>query len=385
MKTSYANIPYGKIIHIGLFYLFYFSTVGVYIVFMPKLLKSYGLDATDVGIIYASGPFMRFLLPFAFRHFLHLSHNVYKIALVVGFLSAMLMLLVLDSFWAFLFANLIFGASAGVILPFVDTIALQNISKEHYGKARLWGSMGFIATALALGSLLHNPYGGIVALGIDTLLTLVFGFGIIKYDSNIQKEDSPKKLNQNFSLVKYWAFWVSTFLLQVSFGGFYNFFTIYEADHSIPIQTIGYLWSFGVICEIIIFYFQAPLLKKDPLSLLKLTTASAVIRWGLLYLYPGSIIMTYISQSLHAFSFALYYTTVISYTYQLYSQKKLAQQFLLGLSFGLGGSVGAALAGWIYDIDSSMLFGFEAIVAALSLGFIYLHQIRKEYIYAKEV
>jgi PPP family 3-phenylpropionic acid transporter len=94
--------------------------------------------------------------------------------------------------------------------------------------------------------------------------------------------------------------------------------------------------------------------------------------------------MAYASQSLHAFSFALYYTAVISYVYNLYTQKKLAQQFLLGLTFGLGGSVGAVVAGRIYVYDSSLLFGFEAMMALLSLGVLHIHQRRKIHILSKE-
>ena len=363
------------------FYFFYFALVGIYIIFLPKLLISSGFSATEVGIIYASGPFMRFLLPFLFRHLIHLTHRVYRISLFVGLFSTLLFLITVDTFWAYLCANLLFGASAGAILPFVETIALQVISKERYGRVRLWGSIGFITVALSLSGLLTTPREGILYLSAMALATLLSGFFIARYD---QEETAPnqsiKETNQSFSLAQYWAFWLSAFLLQVSFGGFYNFFTIYETAHGLSMQTAGYLWSFGVLCEVVLFYFQGPLLRRDLLALLKFAVATAVLRWGLLYLYPSSLPMAYLSQSLHAFSFALYYTAAISYVYSLYTQKKLAQQFLLGLTFGLGGSVGALIAGKIYDKHSALLFGFEAGMALLSLFALILHQKRKEYI-----
>ncbi len=362
------------------FYFFYFALVGIYIIFLPKLLLGSGFTATEVGIIYASGPFMRFLLPFLFRHVIHLTHRVYRISLCIGFFSSLLFFLTVDTFWGYLFANLLFGASAGAILPFVETIALQVISKERYGRVRLWGSIGFIAVALSLGSLIRTPREGIVYLSTAALATLLSGFFIVHYDKEARSGQSIKETNQGFSLTRYWAFWFSAFLLQVSFGGFYNFFTIYETAHGLSLQTVGYLWSFGVLCEIVLFYYQGPLLQKNLLNLLKFSISAAVVRWGLLCLFPGSLPAAYLSQSLHAFSFALYYTAVISYVYDLYVQKKLAQQFLLGLTFGLGGSVGAVIAGKIYDQHSEFLFGFEAGMALLSLLALLLHQKRKEYI-----
>jgi PPP family 3-phenylpropionic acid transporter len=266
----------------------------------------------------------------------------------------------------------------GVALPFVEIIALRVISKERYGKVRLWGSVGFTLIALWLGKTLTTPKEGLLYLSAMALATMVFGYLVIRYDTEIKSTKGIKEQNSDFSLMRYWAFWLSAFLLQVSFGGFYNFFTIYETAHGISLETTSYLWSFGVLCEIVLFYYQGPLLKRNLLTLLKLTIASTIIRWALLYLYPDSMTIAYLSQSLHAFSFALYYTVVISYVYSLYTQKRLAQQFLLGLSFGLGGSVGALLAGWIYDMSSDMLFGIESIVALGSLVALYIHANRRK-------
>ncbi len=63
------------------------------------------------------------------------------------------------------------------------------------------------------------------------------------------------------------------------------------------------------------------------------------------------------------FNFALYHTAVITYIFTLYRQKRLAQQFVLGIGFGLGGAVGAVIAGRVYG---EYMFLIEAIIALLS-------------------
>jgi PPP family 3-phenylpropionic acid transporter len=139
------------------------------------------------------------------------------------------------------------------------------------------------------------------------------------------------------------------------------------------------MWSFGVICEIVMLYFQGPLLQRNLLNILQFATLITVLRWLILYLFPDSVVLTFASQSLHAFSFALYHTAAITYVFSLYTQKKLAQQFFLGIAFGLGGSVGAILAGQIYG---EYPFLVEAIVAFMAFLVLWIHQKRKKGILA---
>jgi len=354
------------------YYFFYFALVGVYIIFMPKVLLELGYSTVEVGIIYAAAPFMRFLLPFIFRYFLTLTFKVYLFALVMTFIGTLLFLGTVDEFWFYFTANLLFGTSMGVSLPYVETIALASLSKNHYGKVRLWGSLGFMGIALLLGKILEDPYDALYYLCATAFLTLIFGAILVKYD--IAEHKGPQD-NHSFSLSRYWAFWLSIFLMQVGFGGFYNFFTIYQTDHGVSLEMTSWMWSFGVICEVIMLYFQGPLLQRNLLTILKFATLVTAARWMILYLYPDSTTVAFATQSLHAISFALYHTAAITYVFSLYTQKKLAQQFFLGIAFGLGGSVGAILSGQIYG---EKIFLIEAIITLMAFIVLQIHHNRKQ-------
>ena len=358
------------------YYFFYFALVGVYVIFLPKVLLELGYNAADVGIIYAAAPFMRFLLPFLFRHFLSLTFKVYLFALMMTFIGTLLFLGTVDDFWSYFITNLLFGASMGVSLPYVETIALASLSKSHYGKVRLWGSLGFMGIALLLGKVLTEPYEALYYLCASAFLTLIFGGILVRHDT----VDHPGMHdNSSFSLGKYWAFWLSVFLMQVGFGGFYNFFTIYQTDHGVSLEVTSWMWSFGVICEILMLYFQGPLLQRNLLNILKFATLVTAFRWLILYLYPDSVPVAFATQSLHAVSFALYHTAAITYVYSLYHQKKLAQQFFLGIAFGLGGSVGALLSGQIYG---EHIFLIESLITFAAFAVLWIHQIRRREIEA---
>lgn len=356
---------------LGAYYFFYFALVGVYVIFMPKVLLELGYSPVKVGIIYAAAPFMRFLLPFIFRRSISLTPKVYRLSLLLTFVGTLLFLAAINDFWIYLIANLLFGAAMGVSLPYVEAIALASLSKHHYGKVRLWGSLGFMGIALWLGKALDSPYEALYYLSMTAFLTLLFGALITKHDTT---SHSSAQDDASFSLSKYWAFWVSIFLMQVGFGGFYNFFTIYETAHGISLEMTSWMWSFGVICEIFMLYFQGPLLQRNLLNILQFATLVTALRWMMLYLFPHSVTLTFASQSLHAIGFALYHTAAITYVFSLYTQKKLAQQFFLGIAFGLGGSVGAVLSGQIYG---EYLFLMESLITFMAFIVLLVHQKRK--------
>jgi PPP family 3-phenylpropionic acid transporter len=348
------------------YYFFYFAMVGVYVVFMPKIITDLGYKPYEVGIIYASAPMMRFLIPFVFKYFLELTYKIFVFSLMFSVLSILLFYMTIDGFYGYLLSNIFFGATMGISLPYIEAYALSILPKSDYGRTRLWGSIGFMAIVLILGKILNTPFVGLFALGVTAFLTLLFGVSATLHYHKKQKED--KEDAKNFSLLKHKFFWASLFMMQISFGGFYNFFTIYETFHGLSLETTSYLWSFGVICEIAMLYFQGPLLQKNLLAIIKFATFITAIRWLILYLCPDSLPTAFVSQSLHAFSFALYHTAVISYIFYIYIQKKLGQQFYLGISFGLGGSIGAVSAGYFYG---EYLFLIEALIALIAFLFLF--------------
>ncbi|MDD5358690.1 MAG: MFS transporter [Sulfurovaceae bacterium] len=347
------------------YYFFYFAMIGVYVVFMPKILTDLGYKPYEVGIIYASAPMMRFLIPFVFKHFLELTYKIFVASLMLCFFSIWLFYATIDGFYGYLISNIFFGGAMGISLPYIEAYSLSILPKASYGKTRLWGSLGFMAIVLVLGKILNSPNIGLFSLGLTAFLTLYFGISATLH--NYKKKNEAKENSSGFSLLKYKYLWISLFLMQISFGGFYNFFTIYETSHGLSLELTSYLWSFGVMCEIVMLYFQGPLLHKNLLTIIKFATFATAIRWLMLYTYPASTLVAFASQSLHAFSFALYHTAVISYIFCLYAQKKLAQQFYLGISFGLGGSIGAISAGYFYGEYLFLIESILALVAFLSL------------------
>ena len=355
---------------LAIFYFFYFSIIGVYIIFLPKVLSMSGYSASDIGIIFAAAPLVRFIVPFAFIKGLKINTKSFNIALLIMCMSAISFYFSIDSFYKLLISNITLGVGLSIVLPYVELISLEYLGKEKYGKIRLFGSVGFILVALVLVKFLSSAD---VALGY--LLVLTFTTASVAYiiakraDALLDKsEDTTNDIN----LLKDWRLWVGLTLMQVSFGSFYNFFTIYVTDHNISLDIAIYLWSFGVVVEIFMLYFQGALLRKNLLLILQVTTFITAFRWLMLFLFPENISILFVSQALHALSFALFHSAAISYLFYLYKHKSLAQQLFSGITYGFGAFLGALIAGYVYELYPIHLFLSATIIALIATTFLYL-------------
>lgn len=364
---------------LALFYFFYFGVVGVYIIFMPKVLVSLGYSAQDIGIIFAASPLVRFILPMLFIKGLELNTKIFNLALLVLVGSATSFYFSVYDFYALLLSNIGLGIGLSLIMPYVEVISLKNIGKERYGKIRLFGSLGFVLVALVLVRVLSDETMALNFLLILTLITAVVAFFVVAL-SDKKETKRKEKIYSDINLLADYKLWVGLTLMQVSFGAFYNFFTIYETAHTISMQTTIYLWSFGVFAEIVMLYFQGGLLKNNLLVLLQVTTFVTAFRWFLVFLFPENLYILYFSQSLHAFSFALFHSAAIAYLYEIYKHKALAQQFFSGITYGLGGLSGALLSGFIYERYSEYLFLSSAFIAFGAFVFVRLYTKEREHL-----
>ena len=347
---------------LSVFYYFYFSIIGIYVIFLPKVLSDLGYSGSEIGIIFAAAPLVRFVLPFLFMRGLELNSRLFYIALWITLVSAGSFFLAIGNFYALLVSNIFFGVGLSLILPYVELIALESIGKERYGKVRLYGSLGFIVVALVLVKFLHTYMVALSALLALSIIMAVVAFFIARRVAHTQTQQKESG-SEHFSLLADWKLWVSFFLMQASFGSFYNFFTIYETDLGISLDMTIYLWSFGVIVEVLMLFVQGRFLQNNLLSILRFTILATAFRWYLLYLYGDRLSIVFLAQSLHALSFALFHSAAISYLYMHFNNKALAQQFFSGISYGLGGLLGAVVAGYIYEYFAAYLFAISAWIA----------------------
>ncbi|MDX9814350.1 MAG: MFS transporter [Sulfurimonas sp.] len=361
---------------LAIFYFFYFSIIGVYIIFLPKVLSLSGYSSSEIGVIFASAPLVRFIVPFAFIKGLKINRTTFNLALFIMSISAMSFYFSLDSFYKLLISNISFGVGLSLVLPYMELVALEVLAKERYGKIRLFGSIGFVLVALVLVRFLNPPSIALLYLLVLTLLTVSVAFVIATNTKELLSKTS--KIANDIDFLKDYKLWLGFILMQVSFGSFYNFFTIYTTDHGISLDTTVYLWSFGVAVEIIMLFSQARLLKNSLLRVIQLTTLATALRWFLVFAFSSSLGVLFLSQAIHALSFALFHSASIAYLFTLYKHKSLAQQMFSGMAYGFGAFLGAISSGYIYEYIPEYLFLVSSFIALMATYFLFSFRPQKK-------
>ena len=125
-----------------------FAAVGLYIIFLPKVLHDIGYSTFDIGIIFALAPLMRFLTPFLFLKHIKLDQKMFKTALYLSVIASTLFYVTIDNFFLFMINNALLGVCLSLILPYLEVTAISTLGKEKYGKSRLYGSIGFMLISL---------------------------------------------------------------------------------------------------------------------------------------------------------------------------------------------------------------------------------------------
>lgn len=367
------------------FYFFYFAIVAVHVIFLPKVLNLIGYSFIDLSIIMAASPLIRFLAPFLFVKYIKLSKNIFIFALILTIISTLFVYVAIDNFWMLLVVALFLGFGMSLVLPYIEVIALEYIAHNRYGKVRLFGSIGFIVVSLVLVEYLDNPYNAIHFLVLTAVCIAIFGLWVLSFVDHGVKENKPARMEGLEAFFKDKYLWISLFLMQLAFMPFYSFFFIHETAHGLSAQMTIYLWSFGVICEIFMFNYQGPLFEKFSLiHLLLFATFVTVIRWLILFIFPENVTLLAISQALHAFSFGLYHSVAIRYLYTLYANKALAQQFFMGIAYGLGGLLGTIGSGVWYELNSETIYLFAAIMTFIAYILLIKHKNSELISYHKE-
>jgi MFS transporter, PPP family, 3-phenylpropionic acid transporter len=355
----------------SLFYFFYFWATGVFIIFVPKTLANIGYTPAQIGILLSIMPLIRFAMPFLFSLGLRFTKKTFLYSLAFSTVSFLAFVFTFHSFWLIFINTVLYGIFISVTLPYIDTAALSVIPKERYGLVRLFGSIGFMIAGLILGeaalsnTLVFWHYFVSVALMSVCGALLVFDKAYKEEQEDNQTQSSELKIYLNDI-----PFWVAMILVQLSFGAFYGFFTIFESSHGMSMQNITYLWSVGVLAEIIMFAFQGRLLKNiRPLFIIKLSILTLIARWLLLHFFAGNFLAAFIAQTTHAISFALFTTAAFLFIYSRYEDKKKAQMYFYGFSYGLGGFFGGIISGALYGANIFLYSAIFAVAALISLSF----------------
>ncbi|PAR36326.1 3-phenylpropionate MFS transporter [Vibrio metoecus] len=370
----FTPTPYGWI---SQYFIGFFFAYGVYLPFWSLWFADQGVSATDIGLLVGIGFATRCVANLVLTPRLH---RVEQLMPALRWLSFAALLFVGfhfftgGSFWLMALATVLFNLCCGPIVPLSDAMAnyYAKLKMLDYGRTRLWGSVAFIAGSTVVGYLVAQwgssmiLYTALVGVAVSLLFSLR-QTNLMPVTEHAAHAVRPKltQLLTEWPIVK---FLLLVALIQGSHAAYYSFGSIYwkQAGHSEDI--IGYLWSLGVVSEVLVFAFSKRWFAGWSLRTLFLVASLGVmVRWGLTA-STTTIVALVAIQMLHGVTFAMAHIAAIQYIQHVPQNKMVALQALYN-AIPLGAVIAGmtTLSGWGYEHWGAMVFWVMAGMGALAL------------------
>ena len=370
-----------KFVKLSSSYFWYFAILGLIVPFLPIFLDAKQFSSIEIGEILAIITATKIVGPTFWAFAADKSGKQLSI-IRSGSLLALLsfsLLFWLNGYWPIVFCLAVFSLFWTAVLPQLEVLTLNSIrrSAKIYARIRLWGSIGFIFLAVIAGDLIERySADAFTYLGVFVLACLFISSmklkPVISAKSSVQciGKMSDKIFNRSFIL-----FFLAGLMLQMSFGPYYGFFALYLRELDYPGFAVGIFITISVIAEILIFIYASVFFRHFRLkTLLAFSILLTSLRWFMTGSFADVIWVLVLVQCIHALSFGLYHSVSIQFIHQHFNddQQNRGQAIYIGGVYGLGGAIGAYIAGIVWQGGEGSELAYNLAALAAFVGFLFV-------------
>ena len=358
------------------FFFAYFACFGLVLPFLPYWMVSRGLDAQEAALILSSAFISKVFFGLGVGILADATGHKKRWILLLSVFTFLgfAVFVQIETFWPMLMVWFVVGALQTSHVPMVDGLAIASarLGKLNYSKARLWGSVAFIAS-----STLSGLYIAAYSIEAYPQLLLVLGAVVIVFAISLPDIRPQTKTTRKlaflelFKLPGFAAVVTVSALIQASHGALYGIGTLHWLEAGISESIIGLLWAQGVAAEVVLFAIGLWLLKKVGVKgLLWMAVIGGTIRWVLLG-WSTDVGLLFTVQILHAFTFAATHLAMTQYITQKVPDQLTASAQTLYDAMALGALMGISmtLAGGLYGYISGQVFWVMALIS-ISAGLV---------------
>lgn len=362
---------------LALSYFTYFFSYGIFLPFWGVWLKGEGIAPETIGILLGAGLVARFLgsLLIAPR-VKDPSHLVSALRLLALLTLAFAVGFCFGNGWGWLMLVIAgFNLFFSPLVPLTDALAAtwQKQIRMDYGRVRLWGSLAFVIGSALTGQLVavwgHNAilYSLILSV-LAMLLGMLLKPSVMPQGEARTHGGAERSLWALLKEGPVWRFLLCVTLLQGAHAGYYSFGSIYWQEAGYSASTIGYLWSLGVVAEVIIFASSNVLFRRwNARNLLLLSACCGVLRWSLMA-YSTELGWLLLIQILHCGTFTVCHLAAMRFIAARQGQEVIQLQAVYSaLAMGGGIAVMTVIAGFLFEHSQGGVFWVMAAVAVPAL------------------
>jgi PPP family 3-phenylpropionic acid transporter len=354
-------------------YFLYFGVMGMVLPFFNLYCYHIGFTGLQIGVLSALRSIVMVLFPMAWgiiadrfriRRSIYIACNFVSIAIWALYLYT-------QQFWAMLLITIVYTAFYSPIISFLEAFTMETLGRDRntYGHLRAWGSAAFIVVVLILGKIID-----LYSIEIIILLVL-FGstlqaLGSLKMPSaSVVREHAFQSKAKELGDRRVLVFLFCAFLMLVSHGAYYGFFSIHLENLGHDKTFIGLTWAVASTAEILVMIKSGALFKRfAPHRVLLVSFFVAALRWFILS-FAHSAVLLVAAQTLHAITYGTFHMASILYIDALAptEAKTLGQSINNALTYGLGLMVGFFMSGALYQlIGTFALFSISSGIALMA-------------------
>ncbi len=375
MFQTVPNTPVVPYWRLSSFYFFYFAVVGAFVPYWGLYLASLGFSGKEIGVLSSVVLLTKIISPNIWGWLADKTGQRLRIIRWGSCLAFFIFLgvLIAKNFWQLAVVMVAYSFFWNAILAQFEVLTLAHLNDqpENYSKIRVWGSIGFIVFVFALGYV-FDVYP--IAMLPFILAVLFFAMWLSSAVIPAHPVSLVKEQNEGFLTIVFKpeviSFFIACFLMQVSHGPYYTFYSLYLEKYGYSKALIGQLWSLGVIAEVLLFMLMHHILPRYSVrSILLFSLTVAAGRWIIVALCPQSLVLLLFAQVLHAFTFGSFHAASIEMIRRHFSGGHEGQgQALYGaVSFGLGGSTGAFISGLLWEHSPSATFLMSSVACFIAV------------------
>ncbi|GGC98523.1 MFS transporter [Undibacterium terreum] len=341
----------------ALFFFAYYGYTGIFTPYASLYFADKGMTVAQIGVLMSLMQVMRIFGP---NFWGWVADYTQKRVLVLRLMALGATISVGGLFFgqtfaAFFIVMVLINTFTSPQGPLSEALMLAEMRGDltYYGKLRLWGSIGFVVTLMLVGQVLdwigiaRMPWMAMLLLGIAWCASMR-----IKQSVQGASRSQAPSMAHLLRRREVWAFFISCFLMVAAHASLYVYYSLYLAQLGMSKGSIAFMWTLGVLAEILFFYYQAPIFKRFGIrALMLLGFAVAIIRFAMIGWGAQSFAILVFAQLLHAFSFAAHNSAAVMTIQQWFSGPLQArgQALFISISYGLGGTLGGLLLTLIWE------------------------------------
>ncbi|MBL8471149.1 MAG: MFS transporter [Rhodocyclaceae bacterium] len=373
-------LPYWRL---SAYYFFYFAFVGAFAPYFSLYLASLKFSAWEIGVVSSLMQLMRIVAPNLWGAMADRSGRRAGIVRLSGALSVASFLLFFGaaSFESVFVAMACLAFCWSAALPLMESMTFAHLraTPARYGSVRMWGSVGFIVAVLALGQVLdYAPPSSVLWASFATLIgIMICAFTVPEAQAAPDPALQPARFANLLRDRRIVALLLSCLLMSAAHGALYVFYSIYLDTHGYTRSAVGWLWTLGVVAEILVFWRMPALLERfNERNVLLASYACAVLRFVMIGWGIDHPVVVIAAQVLHGATFGAFHAAAVAAINRLFVGRHQArgQALYSSLSFGAGGMLGGLVSGWFWDragapltYTLSSVFALAAYVALARL------------------